>query len=116
MRAPRSTRGVTGGVLGCGSRAVASAGCNTHTRAEAAEAKQSRRTSRAPLGALGGISYRRCQPPRDVEAPAAVVRRPSRARQPERVRPPGALGVGLKHRARDVGEMTDLRLLPTSGF
>src|SRR6185369_17051205 len=29
---------------------------------------------RASLGALGGMPYRRCQPPRHVEAPAAVVR------------------------------------------
>ena len=78
MHVPRSTRGASRGVLECGLGAVASEGCKTHTRAEAAEAERSRRASRAPPGALGGRSYRRCQPPRDAEAPAAVVRRPSR--------------------------------------
>src|ERR1041385_6489540 len=34
MRASRSTRGASRGVLECGSGAVASEGCNTHTRAK----------------------------------------------------------------------------------
>src|SRR5262245_42585042 len=75
-RSPRSTRGASRGVLRCGSGAVASEGCNTHTRAEAAEAERSRCASRASPGALGGRPYRRCQPPRPVEVPTAVVRRP----------------------------------------
>ena len=78
MRAPRSTRGASRGVLECGSGAVVATGCNTHTRAATAEAARSRRASRAPPGALGGMSYRRCQPPRHAEAAEAVERLPRR--------------------------------------
>ena len=74
-----------------------------------AEAARSRRASRAPLGALGGVPYRRCQPPGIVEAPAAVERLPAKAREPERSVHRGPCGAGFKHRARDAGEMADLR-------
>ena len=47
----------------CGSGAVVAKGCNTHTRVATAEAARSRRAIRASLGAHGGMSYRRCQPP-----------------------------------------------------
>ncbi len=110
MHAPRSTRGASRGVLECGSGAVVSEGCNTHTRAETAEAARSRRASRASPGALGGMSYRRCQPPRHAEAPEAVERLPRRrGRKPERYVHRGSCGAGFKHRARDAGEMADLR-------
>jgi hypothetical protein len=57
---------------------VVATGCNTHARVATAEAVRSRRASRAPPGVLGGMSYRRCQPPRHVEAPEAVERLPRR--------------------------------------
>ena len=110
MQAPRSTRGASRGVLECGSGAVVSEGCNTHTRVATAEAERSRRASRASPGALGGMSYRRCQPPRHAEAPEAVERLPRRrGRKPERYVHRGSCGAGFKHRARDAGEMADLR-------
>jgi hypothetical protein len=64
--------------IGGGGRGMRNEGCQTYTPLRQPKPKRSRRTSRASLGVLGGISYRRCQPPRDVEASAAVVRRPSR--------------------------------------
>ena len=65
-------------------------GVQRRTPRPAAEAARSRRASRASPGALGGMSYRRCQPPRHVEAPEAVERLPRRrGRRPETVSPPG---------------------------
>jgi hypothetical protein len=116
MHALRSTRGASRGVLECGSGAVVAKGCNTHTRVATAEAERSRRAYRAPLGALGGMSYRRCQPPRHAEAPAAVVRPPSREQGSLKRRDHrGSRRIRLKHRARDAGEIADLRNTNPSG-
>ena len=72
-------------------------GCKDVHPAPAAEAERSRRASRAPPGALGGMSYRRCQPPRHVEAPEAVERLPRRrGRKPERSVHRGSCGAGLE--------------------
>src|ERR1041385_7751756 len=56
----------------------------------------SRRASRAPLGALGGVPYRRCQPPRRVEAPAAVERVAFRESEAARSVHRGLCGAGLE--------------------
>jgi hypothetical protein len=95
---------------------VVAKGCNTHARVATAEAARSRRACCAPPGALGGMSYRRCQPPRHVEAPEAVERLPRRrGRRPERSVHRGSCRAGFKHRARDAGERADLRSTKSDG-
>jgi hypothetical protein len=79
MPAPRSTRGASRGVLECGSGAVVSEGCNTHTRAETAEAARSRCTSPCVAGALGGGAAGEAHRRSAAEAPIAVVRPCARA-------------------------------------
>src|SRR6185295_1900420 len=69
MRAPRSTRGASGGVRRCGSGAVAAKGCNTHTRVAAAEAERSRRASRAPPELWVAERLSDAHRPRAAEAP-----------------------------------------------
>jgi hypothetical protein len=111
MPAPRSTRGASRGVLECGSGAVVSEGCNTHTRAETAEAARSRCARWRVTGTHGGGVVRRL--------PSARRRRwsPSggEASAPEREGSlksnghRGSRSIRLKHRARDAGEMADLR-------
>ncbi len=108
MRAPRSTRGASRGVLECGSGAVVLEGCNTHTRAKTAEAVRSRRASRASPGAQGGCAPCDClvarAQPRPQQRWRGTVPDEPKGTAPERSVHRGSCGAGFKHRARDVGE------------
>jgi hypothetical protein len=107
MRPPRSTRGASRGVLRCGSGAVVAKGCRTHTRVATAEAARSRRASRASrvvvAASESGATPHRQALQRWIGSTS------SQGKEPERSVHRGSCGAGFKHRARDAGEMADLR-------
>src|SRR5262245_16201633 len=96
----------SGGVRRCGSGAVASEGCNTHTRAEAAEAARSRRAGCASPEGHGGRSVQRAMLRALGQSPIAVGRLfdPSsglhKGSKPETVRPPGVVRNKASNTAR----------------
>jgi len=69
---------------------VVSEGCNTHTRAETAEAVRSRRASRASR-VLGGCARRRYPSPACSRKPTAVDRWPRASEGAWKVSPPGVV-------------------------
>jgi hypothetical protein len=118
---PRSTRGASGGVRRCGSGAVVRLGCNTHTLSRSAEAARSRRACCASLGTWWPTCATRHATPTPAKPYSggwAFRIRALNTRQDrslKRTTTGGPAEQGFKHRARDAGEMADLRLPPTSG-
>ena len=93
----------------CGSGAVVATGCNTHTRVATAEAARSRRASRASRVVVV-VHDGAATAPREPPDPQRWIGSTSRqGKEPERSVHRGSCGAGFKHRARDVGEMADLR-------
>jgi hypothetical protein len=109
---PVPSKGSLANVTRLGTGAVAARGGDeTYRPNAAAEAARSRRASRASPGGLRWHVVRRCRPP-DMSWPRIAVdrlRHPRKGTEPERSVHRGSCGAGFKHRARDAGELADLR-------